>query len=109
MLGYQLSRFRTWLSRPCSDIDQAVTLSAYYSSYLQRDQIVQRANRQDKLLLTEDANNSELSDAKLYRTALAVLDTDLELTQYLQQERLRRDTNIYQYARFKDEVTASWN
>jgi hypothetical protein len=40
-------------------------------------------------------NVDELLDTKLYRGALAVLDTDLELTWYLQQERLPQDTNIY--------------
>ena len=44
-------------------------------------------------MLTEDVD--ELLDTKLYRGALAVLDTDSELTRYLQQERLPQDTDIY--------------
>ena len=50
-------------------------------------------------MLAED--DDELSDAELYRGALAVPDTDLELTRYLQQERLPRDTDIYQYWKAK--------
>jgi hypothetical protein len=51
-------------------------------------------------LLTEDVD-SDLLDTKLYRGAPAVLDTNSELTQYLQQERLPQDTNIYQYWKAK--------
>jgi hypothetical protein len=79
----------------------STNLGACYSTYLQRDQAVQRANwQQDELLLTEDVD-SDLLDAELYRGAPAVPDTDSELTRYLQQERLPRDTDIYQYWKAK--------
>jgi hypothetical protein len=69
-----------------------------YSTYLQQDQAIRRANRQhDELSLVEDTNDTELSDAELYRTAPAVPNNESELTRYLQQERLLQDTDIYQY------------
>jgi hypothetical protein len=50
--------------------------------------------------LTEDVDSDLLND-ELYRGAPAVPDTDSELTRYLQQERLPRDTDIYQYWKAK--------
>jgi hypothetical protein len=61
---------------------------------LQQEQAIQRAIQQVELLVVE-YNKEELLNIKLYKLALAVLETELELIQYLQQERLLQDTNIY--------------
>jgi hypothetical protein len=63
---------------------------------LQQEQAIQRAIQQVEPLAVKD-DKEELSNAELYRLALAVLETELKLIWYLQQERLLQDINIYQY------------
>jgi hypothetical protein len=75
-------------------------MGSCYSTYLQREQAIQRAIRQVEPLAVED-DEEELSDAELYRLAPAVPETESELIRYLQQERLPRDTDIYQYWKAK--------
>jgi len=67
---------------------------------LQQEQAIQKAIQQAEPLTVKD-DKEELLDAKLYRLALAMPKTESELVQYLQQERLLRDTNIYQYRKAK--------
>jgi len=76
-------------------------MQACYATYLQRDQAIRRARRQQEPPAAVEVENKELLDAELYRSALALPATESELSRYLQQERQPRDTNIYQYWKAK--------
>jgi hypothetical protein len=70
-----------------------------YHRYLQQAQAIQRSEIQENpaLVVQNLEDEAELSDAKLYRNAPAIPETETELEQYLQQERVPRDVDIYQY------------
>lgn len=72
-----------------------------YSIYLQREQAIRKARRQEQPQPLAVEDDEELSDAELYRLAPAVPETESELSRFLQQERHPRGTDIYQYWRAK--------
>ena len=71
-----------------------------YATYLQREQTMQRARQLQQPLLTIE-DEEELSDAELYRGAPMAPQHESELNRYLGQERVPRDTNVYQYWKAK--------
>ena len=70
-----------------------------YTRYQQREQAIRRSKLNENLAPTAQnpIDDDELSDAELYRSAPAVLETETELERYLQQERSPRDTDIYAF------------
>ena len=69
-----------------------------YTRYQQREQAIRHSKlHKNPPLATLLPDEDELSDAKLYQSALAAPETETELEQYLTQERMPRDTNIYSY------------
>jgi hypothetical protein len=65
-----------------------------YTRYQQRAQAIWRSKLYNNPPLP---NEDELSDAELYRSALAVLETEIELERYITQDQTPRNTNIYEY------------
>jgi hypothetical protein len=60
-----------------------------YTRYQQRAQAIWRSKLHDNpLLISPLSNEDELSNAKLYRSALAISQTETELERYITQERM---------------------
>jgi hypothetical protein len=74
-----------------------------YHLYLQRAQAIRRSEIQENppLAAQNAKSEEELSDAKLYRNAPAIPETETELEQYLSQERVPREVDIYQFWKSK--------
>ena len=74
-----------------------------YTWYQQREQAIRRSKQHENPALTtpNPEDDDELSNAKLYRRAPAVPETETKLQRYLSQERLPRDTDLYQYWKAK--------
>ena len=74
-----------------------------YTRYQQREQAIRRSKQHENPALTTQnpEDDDELSDAELYRRALAVPETETELQRYLSQEQLPHDTDLYQYWKAK--------
>lgn len=73
-----------------------------YTQYQQREQAIRRSKLYDvPASITQTSNDDDLSDAELYRGAPASPATETKLERYLGQERLPRDTDIYQYWKAK--------
>ena len=68
-----------------------------YTRYQQREQAIRRSKLHENPALTiqNPEDDDELSNAELYRSALAASETETELEWYLGQEWLPRDTDIY--------------
>jgi hypothetical protein len=78
-------------------------MKEYYTQYQQRRQAIGRSKHYENPAFTiqNPEDDDELSNAELYRSAPAVSDTETKLQQYLSQERLPRDTDLYQYWKAK--------
>lgn len=74
-----------------------------YTRYQQREQAIRRSKAcENPAPPTQNLEDEdEMLDAELYRTALAVLETETELERYLEQERSPRDTDVYAFWRAK--------
>ena len=74
-----------------------------YTRYQQCEQAIRRSKAcENPAPLTQNLKDEdEMSDAELYQTAPAVLETETELEQYLEQEQSPRDTDVYAFWRAK--------
>ena len=68
-----------------------------YTQYQQQGQAIRRSKHHENPAFTTQnpKDDDELSNAELYRSAPAVLETETKLQRYLNQERLPRDTDLY--------------
>jgi hAT family C-terminal dimerisation region len=103
---FNFSVFQVVLPSSSDDRKRAklrMNMKECYSRYQQREQAIRQAKQHENPLPTtqNEEDDDELSDAELYRSALAVPETETELQRYLGQERLPRDVNIYQYWKAK--------
>src|SRR5277367_154325 len=73
-----------------------------YTRYQQREQAIRRSRFNEYLAATQNLEDKdEHSNAKLYRSAPAVPETETKLYRYIGQQRLPRNTDIYQFWKAK--------